>query len=355
MFLNLHPDRLEVVNPGRLPLGVTPHNILHASRRRNDGLARVFHDLGLMEREGSGFDMMYEHLLASGRRAPEASEGPDSVKVVVPRRLIRPEVIRLLREAQARFPLNQRERIALGLLAQGEGLTATEFAEQLELIEPAEVSAWIGRLTTWDLVQQTGRTRATRYFVSPDLLYSAGFVLRTTLKRVQPHRLRALVVEDLERYPNSSSSEIHGRVGSEIGARTLKRALDALVAEGLVTFEGTGGASTGWRRRPLLDTRLEMSETTDQGFLKNPSFWPLGLGHGLAVSERRFDLVQEGDGVMASRTRPEPPRADEIRHIGCGESSGSSEPGHGRVARNRPTACWTITDPDAAPAVEGIG
>jgi ATP-dependent DNA helicase RecG len=31
IFLNLHPDRLEVVNPGRLPLGVTPRNILHAS------------------------------------------------------------------------------------------------------------------------------------------------------------------------------------------------------------------------------------------------------------------------------------------------------------------------------------
>ncbi len=46
IYLNLHPDRLEVVNPGRLPLGVTPKNILHASRRRNEGLARVFHDLG---------------------------------------------------------------------------------------------------------------------------------------------------------------------------------------------------------------------------------------------------------------------------------------------------------------------
>lgn len=38
IYLNLDPDKLEVVNPGRLPLGVTPRNILHASRRRNDGL-----------------------------------------------------------------------------------------------------------------------------------------------------------------------------------------------------------------------------------------------------------------------------------------------------------------------------
>ena len=49
--------------PGRLPLGVTPRNILHASRRRNDGLARVFDDLKLMDREGSGFDLMYDRML----------------------------------------------------------------------------------------------------------------------------------------------------------------------------------------------------------------------------------------------------------------------------------------------------
>ena len=49
IFLNLHPDRLEVVNPGLLPLGVTPQNVLHTTVRRNEHLARLFHDLKLME------------------------------------------------------------------------------------------------------------------------------------------------------------------------------------------------------------------------------------------------------------------------------------------------------------------
>ena len=52
IYLNLYPGRLQVVNPGILPLGVTPRNILHQSVRRNNELARVFHDLNLMEREG---------------------------------------------------------------------------------------------------------------------------------------------------------------------------------------------------------------------------------------------------------------------------------------------------------------
>lgn len=238
IYLNLDPEKLEVVNPGRLPLGVTPKNILHASRRRNDGLARVFHDLKLMEREGSGFDLMYERLLASGRGAPAPSEGTDSVHVVVPRRILHPGVIRFLGEADRKFSLSQREKIALGLLAPTEGLSAVELAGQLELNSPQEAGRWLDRLINLGLVQQTGRTKATRYFVPPDLLKTAGLDQMTTLKRVSPHRLRALVLEDLERYPDSAISAIHRRIGSEISGRAIKRALDALIDDGQVAGVG---------------------------------------------------------------------------------------------------------------------
>jgi ATP-dependent DNA helicase RecG len=239
IFLNFRPDRLEVVNPGRLPLGVTPKNILHTSRRRNDALARVFHDLKLMEREGSGFDLMYERLLASGRAVPIASEGTDSVHIVVPRRLVQPAVIRLLAEVDDRYHLMQRERIVLGLLAQTEGLLATELAERLELPDPSALRPWLGRLLDLGLLQQGGRTRATRYFVQPDLLRAAGLDGRTTLVRVQPHRLKALVLEDLERFPNSSISDVHRRVAPEVPIRTFGRALQRLARDGFVEATGT--------------------------------------------------------------------------------------------------------------------
>src|SRR5699024_5031733 len=60
IFINLYPDRLEIHNPGLLPLGVTPTNILHKSIQRNRHLAKIFYDLKLMEREGSGYDKIYE-------------------------------------------------------------------------------------------------------------------------------------------------------------------------------------------------------------------------------------------------------------------------------------------------------
>ena len=247
VYLNLHPDRLEVVNPGRLPIGVTPKNILHASRRRNDGLARVFHDLKLMEREGSGIDLLFERLLASGRKVPTITEGTDSVHVTVPRRVVQPGIIKLLVEADQRYQLTQRERITFALVAQTEGISAAQLAEDLELPDAGALRPWLGRLLTLGLIEQSGRTNAVRYFVPPALLREAGLDTLTTLKRVQPHRLRALILEDLERFPDSAKGDILRRVGPEIPDRTFRRALEELVESGEVLATG----EKRWRRYRL--------------------------------------------------------------------------------------------------------
>ena len=244
IFLNLHPDRLEVVNPGPLPLGVTPRNVLHTTVRRNEHLARLFHDLKLMEREGSGYDKIFEVLLSQGRPMPELIETHDRVQVTVWRRIHTPEVIDFIAKADQTYQLTQRERIALGLLAQHDALTARELSMVLELPTVEALQPWLKRLLEWHLVQSAGRTQATRYFVDPGLLRAMNFSTATTLKRIEPHRLAALVLEDLQRYPASAVSAIHARVGAEIHAKQIKRAVDELITRGAVRFEG----HNRWRR-----------------------------------------------------------------------------------------------------------
>ncbi len=119
-----------------------------------------------------------------------------------------------------------------------------ELVERLELEGPAALRLWLGRLPDWGLVEQSGRTTATRYFVPPRLLREADLDRQTTLTRIQPHRLRALVLEDLERFPGSSISDVHRRIGPEIPARMLKRMIDRLVEEGRVSDLG----DRRWRR-----------------------------------------------------------------------------------------------------------
>jgi ATP-dependent DNA helicase RecG len=246
--LNLHPDRLEIVNPGLLPLGVTPNNVLHASVRRNEQLARVFHDLKLMEREGSGFDKIYEVLLSQGRPIPELREGTDRVVVTVQRRILNPRVIDFIDKADQAYHLTQRERIVLGILCQHEALTARELMRFLELQTVNAVHTWIGRLPQWNLVEASGRAKTTRYFISPDMLRRMDFSATTTLRRIEPHRLRALILEDLSRYPRSAIGDIQKRTAPEVSRSRIKRSLDELVEQGTVGFEG----EKRWRRYWIL-------------------------------------------------------------------------------------------------------
>jgi ATP-dependent DNA helicase RecG len=202
-----------------------------------------------MEREGRGFDLIYDRLLSQGRPAPVPEEGADWVKVTIQRRIVKPEVMRLVKEADDRFQLTQRERITLGALAQTEGMTARELGAMLETDGAEELAPWLGRLIQNGVVSTSGKTSGMRYFVAPEWLRGVQLDRKTTLSRITPHRLAALILEDLTRYPDSSSADINRRIGAEISAKTVKRALDDLVGDGRVIIKG----ERRWRRYRLAD------------------------------------------------------------------------------------------------------
>lgn len=108
----------------------------------------------------------------------------------------------------------------------------------LELSRAEDLKHWIGRLKDWGVVSSRGRTKATEYFVEPDVLRKLEFQGGTTLKGIERHRLRELILRDLEIYRKASISEIHGRIGSEIPRRKIRRELGELVAENEIGSQG---------------------------------------------------------------------------------------------------------------------
>ncbi len=231
IFINLFPDRLEVHNPGRFPIGVTPENILHKTVKRNEHLAKIFYDLKLMEREGTGFDKMYEILLSNGKQAPIPTEGEDRVTITIKRRILKSEVVKLVSRANEEFQLRQREIICLGLIAQHTTLSATEFSKVLNLPQPNAIRDWLGRLPELQLIKTKGKTKGVEYFVNPDFLRKANFKGRTSLKKIENHRLRELILQDLKDYNISTLDEIHERIGKEIKYSTIRKQINLLVAE----------------------------------------------------------------------------------------------------------------------------
>ncbi|HQU83134.1 MAG TPA: ATP-binding protein [Pyrinomonadaceae bacterium] len=238
IFINLFPDRLEIHNPGLLPLGVTPENILHKSVKRNEHLAKVFHDLKLMEREGSGFDLIYDVLLSNGKPLPKVQEGDDRVVVTIYKRIVNKPIIDFVKKADETFQLKQKERITLGLVAQNESLTAKEMTKILELNDVSELKHWLGSLVENGLIKTKGRTKGTEYFVESSLLKKLDFKGKTSLKGIESHRLRELILRDLEIYEEAGISEIHQRIGLEIPRRKIEYELKRMVENDEIKAKG---------------------------------------------------------------------------------------------------------------------
>jgi ATP-dependent DNA helicase RecG len=238
IFINLYVDRLEIHSPGLLPLGVTPENILTKSIQRNPLIAKLFYDLKLMEKEGSGYDKVYELLLGNGKEVPNVFEGDDRVVVTVKKQIISNEVLRLMDKASKELQLRQRELIALGLIAQNDGVSAIDLSVLLNVTKQNGLQNWIGRLLDFSLILSKGKTKARFYYVNPEFLRNSDFVEKTNLKRIEPHRLKELIYEDLKNYPNSSVSEINKRIGEEIKQRNLKAKLDEMIKNDLIIKKG---------------------------------------------------------------------------------------------------------------------
>jgi len=239
IFINLYPNRLEFCNPGLLPIGVTPQNILHKSVRRNEKLAQIFYDLKLMEREGSGYDKVYEILLTNGKQIPVTLMGNDSVTVVVKKQITKAEVISFVNRVSAEYQLQQRELITLGIIAQQNSISALELSKTLELQDTQKIPDWIGRLKKLDIVITYEKTKATRYAVNSKILQQTKFNSKTNLKRIEKHRLQELIYQDLLIYPNSAISEIHERIGKEIPKSQIINCLKKMIEKEILIMTGS--------------------------------------------------------------------------------------------------------------------
>ena len=238
IFINLYHDRLEIHSPGLLPLGVTPSNIISKSIYRNTHLAKVFYDLQLMEKEGSGYDKVYELLLFNGKPEPLVEEWDDRLVVTVKKNIISKEVVRLMSKVNEDYLLSQKEIIALGLIAQSNSMPTTLLSKKLSLRNDDALKYWIGGLLKHDIILTEGKTKATEYYVNEDILKQLDFKGKTDLKKIESHRLEQLILEDLKIYQPCSIGDLHQRIGEEINQKKIKRQLDKMIEEGKI--EGVG-------------------------------------------------------------------------------------------------------------------
>lgn len=238
VFINIHPDRVEVVNPGQLPLGVTPENILHKTLKRNEHLTNLCFVLHMMEREGSGYDKMYEQQLLFGKSVPKVIEGDDFVKAIVERRIKDMDAYKVMQDVKKRFELKQKATICLGLIAQFGPVSGSQLVKMLELSGSDALRAWIRPLQENGLIESSeDNTKGKMYFISSDMRKATA---KKTAKQLQNEAIREAVIDDFMANRDSSLREVADRLSHLASYLIIRRHILKLEEEGKIKSHGQG-------------------------------------------------------------------------------------------------------------------
>jgi len=237
IFISVYNDRLEIKNPGGLPLGITKDNILHQAQRRNPHLIDTFKALGLMESEGSGYDLIYEKLSLDGKRFPEIENDINYVKVTIFSTIVNNEVLQILDYIGKHYELTQKEIIALGVITREKKISGYDLSKILQLQNDDNLRVWVKKLIEKKIVLTEGKTKGLMYLLNPKLLSSMEHDLKPSLRTMEEHALRALIIEDLKLHPKSRISEIHSRM-DELDLGYLRRIVYKMYNAGILKREG---------------------------------------------------------------------------------------------------------------------
>lgn len=144
-----------------------------------------------------------------------------------------------MQTASRNIPLKQKQLICLGMIAQAGSISGSELIRQLELKDNVALRPWLRPLIDMGLVETNdGKTKSVEYRVVPQLLRDSKFKGKTTLKRIEQHRLRELIIEDLKLYGPTSIKDINIRIGEEIPRKSIQRMLKDLIESGIAISTG---------------------------------------------------------------------------------------------------------------------
>lgn len=237
IFIKVYQDRLEITNPGGLPMGITKDNILHTTYRRNPHLIRILHDLKLMEGEGTGYNLIYEITSRDAKEFPIPSSDYNATSVTQYSKILDEEAVLLLDFIAKNYQLSQKEFIALGVITRHKKILATQLSKELQLTDDERLRNYIHRLNEQAIIISRGIKKGTEYLINPKLIANSKINIKPTLKTIEPHRLKALIEEDLKLYPKSKSAEIQSRI-SDVPIEDIRKCLLNLEKQAVVFTEG---------------------------------------------------------------------------------------------------------------------
>ena len=244
VFVRQYPRRIEIVSPGGFPPGINQQNILWEQNPRNRRIAEVLGKLGLVERAGQGFDLIYRTCIQQSKPLPDFSHTSEhSVWVTLHGQIQDPEFLRFLEEIG-------RERLAAFSI---EDFLVLDLVHREHRV-PALLKPRLEPLIDQGIIERIGRGRGVRYLLSRRFYRFLGQPGVYTRRRGLDREMnKALLLKHIE--DSGSAGATFGELQEVLPALSrdqVQTLLRELKRDGQIRVEGTTKAARwflGTRKR----------------------------------------------------------------------------------------------------------
>ena len=234
IVIKLYPTRIDVINAGGFPKGVSLENLLTVpSTPRNRLLADVLSKTGIVERSGQGMDKIFLYTLAEGKSEPDYTKSDDFNVIAVLSATVKDVgFARFIRTMQEELPENEQ-------------LTVFEMIELCKIKDGARkgINKEIARmLERKKLVERHGKTNA-QFYTLPRRYYEiiGKITDYSNLIDWDANQVMAVLAPFLSKYGKAKKSEILSIVGDHISEKRLRNLLNQLKASGMIKTSGEKG------------------------------------------------------------------------------------------------------------------
>lgn len=146
----IYDDRLELFSPGGFSGPIEQDQLLQGlTYLRNPAICKIFREMGLVEKMGTGFINIFKSYEALGLEKPQIIEGANFIKCILPR-------------GTSTQVQKQTEESILTLFYSQNEITALDVVNKFS-ISRATAQRWLNSLIEKQLIERIGNTRNLRY------------------------------------------------------------------------------------------------------------------------------------------------------------------------------------------------
>jgi ATP-dependent DNA helicase RecG len=239
VYVQWHPDRLELASPGGFPEGVTAANLLvHEPLPRNARLYAAAKRIGLVEQTGRGVDKVYLGQLRYGRPAPDYSRSDGTgVRLTLRGGAESLDFAAFVFERERQLgPMTVDQMIVLNRLFHERRVTTEQVATEIQRGQN-DARALLERLVEEGLVEARGENRGRVYHLAARVYDAVGqpeAYVRT--HGIDPIRQEAAVLQFVEAHRRIKRENVVELCG--LTERQATQLLGRLVREGKLVRRG---------------------------------------------------------------------------------------------------------------------